>query len=68
MTKQDKLRIRVKREPRQLPALPLEVRWNEHLEAMVRGSQELLAALKREHPHIIEHLLRRQREKKGQRK
>lgn len=41
---------------------PYEPRWEEHLAAMRKGSEELLSALKREHPRIIHHLLKNRKE------
>lgn len=39
-----------------------EVRWEEHLKAMRKGSEELLSALKSKHPRIIHHLLKNRKE------
>ena len=39
-----------------------EAKWEEHLAAMRSGSEELLSALKREHPAIIHRLLRNRKE------
>ena len=46
--------------------LPSEIMWTKHVRAMRDGSEQLLAALKKQHPRIISYLLANQRAKKEQ--
>ena len=48
--------------------LPSDIKWIKHLQAMKDGSEQLLAALKKQHPSIISYLLANQRAKKEQKK
>lgn len=57
--------------PRKLrpePPLPSDIKWIKHLQDMQSGSEQLLAALKHQHPRIIDYLLRNQQAKKEQNK
>ena len=46
--------------------LPSEIMWTKHIKVMREGSEQLLAALEKQHPKIISYLLANQRAKKEQ--
>ena len=56
---------RPRKEGKDMP-LPSEIMWTKHVKVMREGSEQLLAALKKQHPKIISYLLANQRAKKEQ--